>query len=162
MFDLGDNLTIETYRIPWLIWIQIIIFFLLIFLVYSFTAFSSDLSHTNSSPSPSSPSLATASTTSYLNKEILKHNNNTTVTNRLQLHQVGERQSIKGEIATGTSSRRIITEESREREGFSTNAIIEFHPCDYFRLAKLAFLKCFGLDSTSDQSSSSSDRKKER
>lgn len=74
--------------------------------------------------------------------------------------QVGENQGIKGEIATGTSRRIVVRgggEDGVEKEGCSSSSSSKeanqncFHPCHYFRLAKLAFLKCLGLDSTSEQ-----------
>ena len=73
--------------------------------------------------------------------------------------QVGENQSIKGEIATGTSRRTVRRgEEGVEKEGCSSKETNQncYHPCHYLRLAKLAFLKCLGLDSLSESSSSSS------
>ncbi|KAJ9177682.1 hypothetical protein P3X46_012873 [Hevea brasiliensis] len=163
MFDYGDEFTIETYRIPWLIWIQILIFFLLIFLLCCFSVFTSDLSHYNTktpSSSTSPSSLASASASTYLNNPLLNHSTTTTLANRLQHNQIGESQSIKGEIATSTSTR-MVTEEDTESQGISANSIINLHPCNYFRLAKLAFLKCLGLDTSSDNSPSC-DRKKER
>jgi hypothetical protein len=71
----------------------------------------------------------------------------------LRFSQVHQNKSIKGEITTNTG-RRIVSEDNF---GNSAN-FIDFHPCNYFRLAKLAFLKCFGLDSMSDNS----EQKKER
>lgn len=80
--------------------------------------------------------------------------------------QRGENQSLKGEIETSTSTRRIVRgEEISERESTSLKEAsnINYHPCHYFRLARLAFLKCLGLDSTSENSSSSSsEHKKDR
>lgn len=51
---------------------------------------------------------------------------------------------MKGEVATGTSSRVEEIVESEPR--------LPFHPCYYVRLAKSAFLKCLGLDFSSDNS----------
>ncbi|XP_058006352.1 uncharacterized protein LOC110642792 isoform X1 [Hevea brasiliensis] len=90
MFDYGDEFTIETYRIPWLIWIQILIFFLLIFLLCCFSVFTSDLSHYNTktpSSSTSPSSLASASASTYLNNPLLNHSTTTTLANRLQHNQ---------------------------------------------------------------------------
>lgn len=64
--------------------------------------------------------------------------------------QVGE--SIKGEIVPGTS-RVMRAEDMVEMEG-SAIPNIYLHPCHYFRLARLAFLKCLGLDPTAENSSS--------
>ncbi|KAG8640878.1 uncharacterized protein LOC110608179 [Manihot esculenta] len=155
MFDLGDELTVETYGIPWLIiWIQILIFFLLIILLCCFSVFTSDPSHYDTKAiSSSNTSSSSSPAASYLNKSLLDHGSTTTRANRLQHNQIGESQSIKGEIATGTSTR-MVTEENTEREGILTNSIVNLHPCNYFRLAKLALLKCFGLDPSSDSSPS--------
>ncbi|KAE8663669.1 Detected protein of unknown function [Hibiscus syriacus] len=68
--------------------------------------------------------------------------------------QVVEKQSIKGKIgmARGTCRRMVSGgggEESVEMEGSSIkepNEISLHHPCHYLGLAKLAFLKCLGLD----------------
>lgn len=75
--------------------------------------------------------------------------------------QVVENHSIKGEITAGTS-RRVVrgggAEDIAERES-SSGALMYFHPCHYFKLAKLAFLKCLGLDPTSENSSTPQRRK---
>ncbi|CAN1224343.1 hypothetical protein LINGRAPRIM_LOCUS866 [Linum grandiflorum] len=60
MFDFGDDLTIQSYRIPWLIWIQILVLLLLIFLFYCFSL-NDDLLQSTASSSSSS---ATASSSS--------------------------------------------------------------------------------------------------
>lgn len=56
---------------------------------------------------------------------------------------------IKGEIATGPTTRReeIMEEEEDDEE---EDPSLYVHPCHYFQLATVAFLKCFGLDSPSD------------
>ncbi|KAG6773611.1 hypothetical protein POTOM_020901 [Populus tomentosa] len=160
MFDLGDELTVEGYGIPWLIWIQILVLVLLVILLFCFSFFPSDLSDTTTSSSSASPSAAGVfmPLNYHLDKPTLEHNDHTTTaTNCLQhsqvymkllvrfiflLSHVHQNKSIKGEITTNMS-RRIVSEDNF---GNSAN-FIDFHPCNYFRLAKLAFLKCFGLDS---------------
>lgn len=67
---------------------------------------------------------------------------------------------IKGEIATSTSRRLVRGEENTERELGSSATHTYHHPCDYFRLARLAFLKCLGLDFSSDNSSTPEQRKR--
>lgn len=57
MFNSGDELIINSYRIPWLIWIQLLVMFLLIILLYFF---SLDLS-VHSTASESAPSSVSAS-----------------------------------------------------------------------------------------------------
>ncbi|XP_044469477.1 uncharacterized protein LOC123198772 isoform X2 [Mangifera indica] len=70
MLDFGDELTIGTFKIPWLIWIQILILLLLIVLLYCFSLVSSDFDSSNSrvknsalaSPSSASSSVSIDST----------------------------------------------------------------------------------------------------
>lgn len=149
MFEHGDDLTIEGHRISWLIWIQILVFLLLLLFCFSF--FPADLpdtttttATTSSSASPSTPGVFMP-LNFHLENQILEQNDR--VSNRLQHSQVQQNQSIKGEITTSTG-RRIASEDNIE---YSSDHIC-FHPCNYFRLAKLAFLKCFGLDFLSDNS----------
>lgn len=75
--------------------------------------------------------------------------------------QVGE-QALKGEIVTGTSQRLVREgEEVTETEG-SPGTHKLHHPCNYFRLATLAFLKCLGLDSTFENSNLTPDQSKRK
>ncbi|KAL4291198.1 hypothetical protein GQ457_14G003130 [Hibiscus cannabinus] len=142
MFDFGDELTIQSYRIPWLIWIQILVMFLLILLLVCFSSSSSgslfalDLSAASAS--------ASASPDSHLDKMPVFNHTSTLVSTRFQASQVGEEQSIKGEIAPGTSKG---IKRAAEMEDCSGNRIF-YHPCHYL---KLAFLKCLGLDSSSSE-----------
>ncbi|XP_022751032.1 uncharacterized protein LOC111299829 isoform X3 [Durio zibethinus] len=144
MFDFGDELTIESYRIPWLIWIQILVMFLLMLLLYGFSLFALDL--------PDSASASVCSESHLDKTPVFKHNTRlvSTCFQASQVSQVGENQSIKGEIAIGTS-RSIVRggEDSVEKERCSSKEANQncYHPCHYLRLAKLAFLKCLGLDS---------------
>ncbi|KAK7282405.1 hypothetical protein RIF29_11139 [Crotalaria pallida] len=150
-----EELIIENYRIPWLIWIQLFVFFLLILLLFSFTLFPLD-PDTDASAAATTV-LPTASTSNHYeiihhidddnnNKHPLDNHDSTTLTvvaNRRHHSPEGQNLSIKGEIATSSSMRK---EEITEEEASS----LSFHPCHYFQLATVAFLKCFGLDSTSD------------
>ncbi|XP_048438016.1 uncharacterized protein LOC125476215 [Pyrus x bretschneideri] len=151
MYNFGDEFTIESYRIPWLVWIQVMVMVLLIILLYYFNLLVVDFSDgditittttTTTKPSSSASRIVSDGTAT----------SNTLFTNRLHNTQVGE--SIKGEIVTSTSriNRR---EEIREMEASAAAAAthIYFHPCYYFRMARLAFLKCLGFDSTSEYSS---------
>ncbi|XVE86678.1 hypothetical protein DITRI_Ditri18aG0053600 [Diplodiscus trichospermus] len=156
MFDFGDEVTIESYRIPWLIWIQVLVMFLLMLLLYCFSLFSLDL------PDTSSTASSSLFPDSQLDKTPVFNRNTRLVSACFQPSQVGENQRIKGEIGAGTS-RRIARgeEESIEKEGSSSkeaNYQNCHHPCHYVRLAKLAFLKCLGLDSFSDNTSTSEQR----
>ncbi|KAG5148413.1 hypothetical protein JHK82_015294 [Glycine max] len=70
----------------------------------------------------------------------------------------GQNLLIKGEIAKGPSSSMRREEEIMEEEEEASS--LYFHPCHYFQLATVAFLKCFGLDSTSDSPSTRRHRKR--
>ncbi|KAM1017752.1 hypothetical protein ACFX13_048020 [Malus domestica] len=37
MYNFGDEFTIESYRIPWLVWIQVMVMVLLLILLYCFS-----------------------------------------------------------------------------------------------------------------------------
>ncbi|RXI09407.1 uncharacterized protein LOC126630833 [Malus sylvestris] len=149
MCNFGDEFTIESYRIPWLVWIQVMVMVLLLIILYCFSLLVIDLSNddittttTTTKPSSSTSRLVSDGTAT----------STTLVTNRLQNSQVGE--SIKGEIVTSTS-RTMRREEMVEMEEASAAvaAHIYFHPCYYFRLARIAFLKCLGFDCTFESSS---------
>ncbi|XP_061989644.1 uncharacterized protein LOC133708127 isoform X2 [Rosa rugosa] len=76
MYNFGDELTLETYRVPWLIWIQVIVMVLLLLLLYCFSMLVLDLPDDNTKPSSSSTRLVSS------------HNFTTTVsTHRLQSTQ---------------------------------------------------------------------------
>ncbi|KAF7129410.1 hypothetical protein RHSIM_Rhsim10G0013800 [Rhododendron simsii] len=142
MFDLGDELIVGSQRIPWLIWIQLLVMLLLIILLYYFTVSALGLD----------PSAAAASTST-----VLLASGSAAAASTSQVHniKVGEGNSIKDDIGTSTRRKRIRREDIQEREGSS------YHPCHYFGLAKQAFLKCLGLDPTSKDSSNSRHRKEE-
>lgn len=73
MFEFGDELTLESdYKIPWLIWIQILVLFLLIFLLYFVSISPLDLQET--SISTTSPQLnTTISTVFTLNRSQVRN-----------------------------------------------------------------------------------------
>ncbi|KNA14421.1 hypothetical protein SOVF_107560 [Spinacia oleracea] len=132
MFDLGDDIILDNNNIPWLIWIQILVMFLLTltillsyfgyFVLDSSSTSSSSVSKTSSSCNPSA--------------------------------QVADNHDARREITTTTSSNRVRC--VGERDGSSMKDVASssvaarfFHPCRYFDFAKEAFLKCLGLDSES-------------
>ncbi|KAL5751803.1 hypothetical protein ACOSQ2_022310 [Xanthoceras sorbifolium] len=181
MLDFGEELTIDTYKIPWLIWIQILVLLLLLILLYCFSAFSLDLSHDNSNTTSSLASSSSSAPSSNLTHQSLTSNEPLLIKRSSQPSQVGGSQSIKGEIlsttARGTIRRRRVVgsgdqeattttdNNQRERESASstsTSTAINYHPCHYFKLARLAFLKCLGLDSSSENSSTPNEQRKER
>lgn len=152
MFGFGDELVIHSYRIPWLIWIQILVTFiltLLILLTY-FDSFALD------SP-PTSDSLSSTAST-HLEPP-------STCSARTQDPMPKEREQVAGNhdawtgIATGTSNRMQGAEGYSETDGssvedLSPNPISErfYHPCRFLDLAREAFLKCLGLGSSSGDS----------
>ncbi|KAH1113803.1 hypothetical protein J1N35_007181 [Gossypium stocksii] len=142
MYDFGDEVTIESYRIPWLIWIQIIVLLLLMLLLYGFTLFAFNLPETSSSSSSPDSRLG----------KLPAFKQTTTFSS-----QVRERQSIRGEIGIAKATRRRMVR-GEEMEGSSrkepNQQELDLHPCHYFRLAKLAFLKCLGLDSDHNNNTS--------
>ncbi|XP_030534987.1 uncharacterized protein LOC115744044 [Rhodamnia argentea] len=153
MVEFGDELVLESLRIPWLIWIQLLVMFLLLLLLYSFTSSfpsSADSSSSSaaaaaapsSSSSPSSSSPPLDSRGSHSHKPFLVPS----------AHQVRESQSVKGFIATSTS-RRVDGEEDMMEGENSSHSYMDHHPCSLVRLARIAFLKCLGLDFTSENSS---------
>ncbi|KAK8663825.1 hypothetical protein V6N13_083630 [Hibiscus sabdariffa] len=146
MFDFGEELTLQSYRLPWLIWIQLLVLFLLILLLYGFT--TSDLSSASLSPE------------SGVDKMPAFNHTSTLVSTRFQASQVGEEQSIKGEIAPATTSRGAAEDGVEMGECSRTQNC--HHPCHYLKLAKLAFLKCLGLDSLSESGSKTTEHRKKR
>jgi len=49
-----------------------------------------------------------------------------------------------------------------EEDSDSDSSSLYFQPCHYFQLASVAFLKCFGLDSSSDAPSTRTRRKRKQ
>ncbi|CAH9146579.1 unnamed protein product [Cuscuta epithymum] len=52
MYEFGEELLIESYKVPWLIWIQLLVMVLLFLLLFfGFSVFSLDLSNNSASTS---------------------------------------------------------------------------------------------------------------
>ncbi|KAK4417274.1 hypothetical protein Salat_2553000 [Sesamum alatum] len=143
MVEFGDELIIESYRIPWLIWIQLVVMILLILLLFfGFTVFTSDSSTSSAAASP-----PTAPPT---------HLNNPTSSNRIikveersGRREAGAREGLIREDDDPGGDESCIKESMFLRVFGHPH-----HPCNYIGLAKRALFKCFGLDSSSDSSSS--------
>lgn len=78
--------------------------------------------------------------------------------------QIGSSQSIKGEI-TPAVTRRVTRTEEAEGSLDKDSSHSLHHPCTLFRLAGSAFLKCFGIDRSTEEDTEDSLRqesKKER
>ncbi|KAE9610266.1 putative elicitor peptide [Lupinus albus] len=162
MFDFREEeFTIETSRITCLIWIQLILFLLLLlFLLLFFSPIAFEPSHDSPTATATATASASAADIHHSQKSLTNNQSSSTpVTNRLQNSRGGENLSIKGEIAT-CSTTRIVREEIAEREGSSL--LYFLHPCYYFRLARFTFLKCLGLDSTSESDCSSTQNHRKR
>ncbi|KAI6699685.1 hypothetical protein NL676_014009 [Syzygium grande] len=165
MVEFGDELVLESLRIPWLIWIQLLVMLLLLLLLYSFTSSNAASSAAADSaaaaaappPPPSSASaLAVAATAAAASSGIARISVPQAAAPRPRggAHQlqVRESQSVKGFIAT-SASRGVAGEEDTMEGENSSPSYMDHHPCSIVRLARIAFLKCFGLDFTSEDSS---------
>ncbi|XP_020215816.1 uncharacterized protein LOC109799630 [Cajanus cajan] len=138
MLDFGEELTLESFKIPWLIWIQLFVLLLLLALLYCFSIIALDQDLSPSTHSHSHLHIQQPS------------NHHSTVTNPLHNTRGVENLSIKGEIVS-TGNTGIVREEIAVAEGeASTSSLYFLHPCYYFNLAREAFLKCLGLDSASE------------
>ncbi|KAL7255174.1 hypothetical protein ACSBR1_009354 [Camellia fascicularis] len=170
MFDFGDELIIGSQRIPWLIWIQLLVMLLLIILLYYFTIIALGL---DPSPTSAAAPLSSALLVSNSGSSTLRPLPSAAAASSSRLHnsklQVGEGHGIKGDTETSTSRRRVRREEIQEKEGSSsakdtTHASVlehSYHPCHYLGLAKQAFLKCLGLDPPSKDPSNTRHRKEQ-
>ncbi|KAL2521426.1 uncharacterized protein Fot_25349 [Forsythia ovata] len=158
MFDFGDELIIESYKIPWLIWIQLLATILFIILLFGFSIFTSDSASTSisataaASPSTSCTAIAPP-----------PHLNNPSASQRAKEEEI---QHV--ERNGGTSGGRIIEEDQDEDESsLKDSAFLGLfrhptHPCNYLGLATQSFLKCFGLDTRSKRPSNEKHRKQDR
>ncbi|KAK7358917.1 hypothetical protein VNO77_00858 [Canavalia gladiata] len=152
MLDFGDELAFETFKIPWLIWIQLFVFLLLLALLFCFSIVALDPSHESvtSSASTTAPDF---------NLQSLPINNHSTpVINSLHNTRGVENLSIKGEVAANGSTE-IVKEQIAEGEA---SPLYFLHPCYYFKLARVAFLKCLGLDSTPESDDPSTQKHSKR
>ncbi|KAL4578055.1 hypothetical protein LXL04_014170 [Taraxacum kok-saghyz] len=159
MFEFGDELIIDSYRIPWLIWIQLVAMFLLVILVFYLTTTPPDLSldfSTTTTASASASQSATALSRSFLtsaaantyqNLKVRENEINETGTSTSEVVQrrkspnVGRNQMLEGTSANTTT-------------GDEGNGIMLEHPCHLFGVAKQAFLKCLGLGMDSEPDNS--------
>ncbi|CAI8598772.1 unnamed protein product [Vicia faba] len=159
-----NKLSVESYQIPWLIWIQLIVLFLLFAIFYCFTISDDDGATASISPETSSVSAKSFrfEEIQRVEKPLLTADNDsiTPVSTNGQhrditLKQGGQNLSIEGEIETCSS---ITSEELLEEE----ESTLSSHPCNFFQVATLAFLKCFGLDDSTFGSSSQQKRRKRK
>ncbi|XP_010444445.1 PREDICTED: uncharacterized protein LOC104727128 [Camelina sativa] len=174
MVDSGKEfLMLDSYNsIPWLIWIQLFVFVLLLLLLCLVGVFSLDIGD-DSFSSSYSDSVPSTSSGSSLSKRFLSGNplpishhglGFSVNSSHVQSHQVGSSQSIKGEITPAVTRRVTTTEEEAEGSLEKDSSHSLHHPCNLFRLAGSAFLKCFGIDRTTEETDDSlrQESKKER
>ncbi|XP_059308036.1 uncharacterized protein LOC132614477 isoform X1 [Lycium barbarum] len=144
MYEFGEEVIIESYKVPWLIWIQLLVMILLVLLL--FFGFSIlELPNNSSSIASSSESPTGVS------------HGNTPSNSTSTLQHWNQNQHIKGETEASTSREIARADEFQEKEGSAEKDTNIFkllvrpqHPCNYFGLAKQAFLKCLGFDSDRD------------
>ncbi|KAK4776632.1 hypothetical protein SAY86_005320 [Trapa natans] len=173
MVEFGDELIIDSFRIPWLIWIQVIVLLLLIILLYSFTLLlsspsdetetspaSPDQGFLSSSPSPPSSLHGNPPNQKLLQSQLGGEMAGATSTSPGRIRRLnaagdyhhpqqdGGRGRGRGSVEDNTTTEikeggNLISMQSM----FSSN----HHPCNIVRLAKVAFLKCLGLDGNSER-----------
>ncbi|KAF8118404.1 hypothetical protein N665_0005s0167 [Sinapis alba] len=144
---------VDSYsNLSWLVWIQMFVFFLLFLLLCLFGLLSSDISESSISSADSLPSTSAASRR-FLSGDPTPISLGFSV---VQSNQMGTSQAIKGEIAPAETRRVTRTEEeessSSDEDSSSGNL---YHPCNLFQLAGTAFLKCFGLDRSTEETDDS-------
>ncbi|KAG5035956.1 hypothetical protein AAZX31_04G200500 [Glycine max] len=170
MLGVGEKeLTIENNNtIPWLILTQLIVLLLLFALLFFFTLLPlgpDDHHHNNLVTADTPPPPTTSSSVFFFDDIQIQQidspftNHDSSPTHPPTTLQGGQNLLLKGEIATGPSPSMRREEEIMEEEEEEA-ASLYFHPCHYFQLATVAFLKCFGLDSTSDSPSTRRHRKR--
>lgn len=159
MFDLGNEFVIGSYRVPWLIWIQLLVMILIIILLYHIIISVDPFPTTAVNASPEivldskssglrSPSSAADATSS-----------------RFPSAKVRESQCINNATGTTTRRRRGRKDDMHEKEGDSSQITVferSYHPCHYLGLARRAFLKCLGLDFSSKDSPNDAMQRKEQ
>ncbi|GAA0150590.1 hypothetical protein LIER_09505 [Lithospermum erythrorhizon] len=140
MYEFGEEFIIESYKVPWLIWIQLLIMILLIILLFcGLTIFSDD--STDSIQTTNNYSAASSSGQSQVN-------NNATSLNS----QVAEIQNVKGNSEGDITPEQIQAREGPPTKDIRFKPLRPEHPCHFLGLAKQAFLKCLGIDSVSESS----------
>ncbi|KAL8034129.1 hypothetical protein ABFX02_12G007100 [Erythranthe guttata] len=138
MPDFGDEFIIESYKVPWLIWIQLVITVLIIIILFfGFSIFASDPSSSSSTDSPSNSTTAAAATAPPPN--LIRPSSP-----RGRIKVEDRRVRVDGEISG------VEVENQTGEESSSIKDITFFrqpnHPCNFIEQAKRAFLKCLGLN----------------
>ncbi|XP_024007326.1 uncharacterized protein LOC112083523 [Eutrema salsugineum] len=151
---------VDSYNIPWLIWIQMFVFFLLLLLLCVFGILSLDISDNSCSSSDSVPSTSCSSLSRRFLPgdpiQISHHGLGFSVnSSHVQSNQMGSSQAIKGEITPAETRRVTRTEEDQCLQEKESSRNLHHHPCNLFQLAGTAFLKCLGLDRSTEETDDS-------
>ncbi|XP_047181818.1 uncharacterized protein LOC124848224 [Vigna umbellata] len=163
-----EELTTESNAIPCLIFTQLLVLLLLFLLLFFFVVFPLDpadnLITAGTTPPSTSSNFFLFDAIQQIELPQPIHDSSpshSTTTPQHRLLQGGENVVIKGEIKRGGSMR--VEEEIVEEEdsSSSSSSSLYFQPCHYLQLASVAFLKCFGLDSSSDTPSTRSRKRKQ-
>ncbi|XP_013622600.1 PREDICTED: uncharacterized protein LOC106328660 [Brassica oleracea var. oleracea] len=146
---------VDSYsNLSWLVWIQMFVFFLLLLLLCVFGLLSSDISESSVSSSDSLPS--TSASGRFLSGDPIPISHHRGLGfSVVQSNQMGSSQAIKGEIALAETRRVMRTEEEESSSDEDSSSSILYHPCNLFQLAGTAFLKCFGLDRSTEETDDS-------
>ncbi|WVZ20631.1 hypothetical protein V8G54_007953 [Vigna mungo] len=156
-----EELTTESNVIPCLIFTQLLVLLLLFALLFFFLVFPLDPADTTAPSTSSNFFLFDAIQQIELPQPIHDSSpSHSTTTPQHPLLQGGENVVIKGEIRRG-GSMRMEEEIVEEEDSSSSSSSLYFQPCHYLQLASVAFLKCFGLDSSSDTPSTRSRKRKQ-
>ncbi|KAL8193906.1 hypothetical protein R6Q57_026148 [Mikania cordata] len=149
MFEFGDDLIIDSCRIPWLIWIQLLAMLLLLILLYCFTVTPADLALNFSTATASGSPSATG--VSFANRSLLTSDVvNTRHNSKARENEIKETRTSTSEVVQRAKKPDIRqgAEPSMTNEGSGKMFQHYHHPCHFFGVAKQAFLKCLGIDAT--------------
>ncbi|XP_022948005.1 uncharacterized protein LOC111451714 isoform X1 [Cucurbita moschata] len=158
MFNFEDELILQP-RVSWLIWIQLLLLILL-FALYCLTIFAIDFSKIDTVGNSTAAIASSSSTSNSRFVSEIAHNHKNVSMHNIRIDsdpsrnaQANIEQSTRGEIVWSTSRRITQTGEGSVVGGEGCEETkLELHPCSYFRLAKSAFLRCLGLDSSTENS----------
>lgn len=145
MHEFGEELLFESYKVPWLIWIQLLVTFLLLLLLFfGFSVFSLDLPDTSASTSFTAPSAA-------------RSNGCLGGGQSHRTDQEGDGIQCAERGVETSASRDAIRGEEMDNGSSSVKDAIHSrpirHPCHFLGVAKQAFLNCLGLGSSSESRS---------
>uniref|UniRef100_A0A7N0URE5 Uncharacterized protein n=1 Tax=Kalanchoe fedtschenkoi TaxID=63787 RepID=A0A7N0URE5_KALFE len=165
MVHFGGGSLIGASGLQWLVWIQLIVTFLLILLLYCFSLYALEIGDEDGTVS-SAEELKSQDCCSGGVGRLLFGRHGAAGTGNLSgvdgetgflqsRLKVGGSSSIKCEISTSSTNRRIVGNQDRtegdaasvkDRTSNQGAPEAHYHPCSLFKFAREAFLKCLGLD----------------